>query len=327
MDIFKAIEDGNVEEARRLIEEDASVIESTDGFGLTPLRWAAFYGHKDIVDLLLDKGAKINPKEKGGRTPLYWAAKQGHMDVVELLVARGAVTKAGATKLLFVAAEDGCEALAKVAIENGGDVNASEGKDQEGWTPLTEASQKGQTEIVKLLLANGADVTVNWGGMTPLHQASNREIAKALVAHGADIRAKDKVGRSPLDTIPDAGATEVLLQKGKWEKRDLNGALNCAAGTHLVDTMRVLLDHGADINVRNRQGRTALSWAAQYGFLASLKLFLERGADANSRDKEGQTPLDWAIEMGNNEAAEILRAHANNPVSQAKKGFRWPWSR
>lgn len=327
MDIFKAIEDGNAEEARRLIEEDASVIESTDGFGLTPLRWAAFYGHKDIVELLLNRGAKINPKEKGGRTPLYWAAKQGHMEVVELLVAKGAITKAGATKLLFVAAEEGCVPLAEVAIANGGDVNASEGKDQEGWTPLTEASQEGQTEIVELLLANGADVTVNWGGMTPLHQASNREIAEALVAHGADIRAKDHVGRTPLNTVHDPGAIEFIIEQGKWDKNDLSKALNCAAYTYLVDTMRVLLDHGADINVRNRQGRTALSWAAQYGFLASLKLFLERGADANSRDKEGQTPLDWAVTMGHSEVAEILRAHANNPVSQAKKGFRWPWSR
>ena len=327
MDIFKAIEDGNVEEARRLIEEDASVVESTDGFGLTPLRWAAFYGHKDIVDLLLNRGAKINPKEKGGRTPLYWAAKQGHMDVVDLLVARGAVTKAGATKLLFVAAEEGCVPLAEVAIANGGDVNASEGKDQEGWTPLTEASQEGQTEIVKLLLANGADVTVNWGGMTPLHQASNREIAEALVAHGADTRAKDKVGRTPLNTVPDAGAMEVLLQKGGWEKRDISRGLNCGVYTGNAEIMRVLLDHGADINIRDRQGRTSISWAAQYGFKESLKLFLERGADITIKDNEGQTPLDWAVTMGNNEAAEILKAHTSNPVTQPKKGFRWPWNR
>ena len=43
-----------------MLRDTPDLVNTTDGWGLTPLRWAAFYGHKEIVELLLDKGAKIN---------------------------------------------------------------------------------------------------------------------------------------------------------------------------------------------------------------------------------------------------------------------------
>ena len=48
------------------------------------------FGHKEVVELLIDKGADVNAKGKYGRTPLHWAAHQGHWEIAELLIAKGA---------------------------------------------------------------------------------------------------------------------------------------------------------------------------------------------------------------------------------------------
>ncbi|KAL6407175.1 ankyrin repeat domain-containing protein [Ilyonectria robusta] len=77
---------------RRLLEKDADV-ESKDGYGRTPLSWAAAEGHEAIVQLLLENGADVQSKDKQGWTPLAWAAAEGHAAIVGMLVEKGADTK------------------------------------------------------------------------------------------------------------------------------------------------------------------------------------------------------------------------------------------
>ena len=62
-----------------------------DRFGFTPLREAAWYGHKEIAELLLDKGADVDAKDNnGGWIPLHYAAQKGHKEIAELLISKGA---------------------------------------------------------------------------------------------------------------------------------------------------------------------------------------------------------------------------------------------
>lgn len=98
--------------------------------GVYVLHWAAETGDLKIVKLLLDGGAKLEPKTHYDDTPLHWAAGKGHLEIVEELVKRGA----------------------KVNRKNG-----------DGMTPLHLAAQRDRVNVVKYLLANGADVNVKTG--------------------------------------------------------------------------------------------------------------------------------------------------------------------
>ena len=111
--------------------------------GNTPLHYAAFYGHKDVLELLLAKGADVNAKEDDDKTPLHFAAIKGRKEAVKLLLAKGA------------------------------DVNA---KEDTGETPLHYAAIFGYRDVAELLLANKADVSAkNRNGETPWKLASSGE--------------------------------------------------------------------------------------------------------------------------------------------------------
>ena len=92
---------------------------STLGFGATPLHWAAQYGHRDIVKLLMDNGAKPDKKDILGRTPLQRTAEKGHTDLVKLLVDRGADPNGE----LHYAVQSGRACLVQLLIDHGADPN------------------------------------------------------------------------------------------------------------------------------------------------------------------------------------------------------------
>ena len=126
--LLDAAEGGYIEDVKQAIAEGADV-NAKDGYrpvhklGLTPLNFAAMFGHTEIAELLIDKGADANAKdEKFGLTPLHNAAESGRKEIAELLISKGA------------------------------DVNA---KDTGGETPLDRAIKSKQTETVDLLRKHG----------------------------------------------------------------------------------------------------------------------------------------------------------------------------
>jgi ankyrin repeat protein len=155
---FEAAAIGNLDRVRALLEKDAGLANSYSTDGFTALGLATFFGHKDMVELLLTKGAKVNVASRNAMKvmPLHSAAAARRLD------------------------------LAAILINHGADVNAR----QEGdVTPLHEAAASGQMELVKLLLAHGADVDAKTrDGKTASQLAEDAGQAEAVMLlkkHGA----------------------------------------------------------------------------------------------------------------------------------------------
>jgi ankyrin repeat protein len=133
------------------LEEGADVNLSLKD-GSTALTCAASQGHPEIMRALLEKGADVNAKSRGNTTALMYAASDGYTDIVELLLERGADVNAKYTggSIDLTGASRLYTGVPPV-------------KREAGSTALIYAARHGHTEIVRLLLANGADVNARDG--------------------------------------------------------------------------------------------------------------------------------------------------------------------
>ena len=215
---------------------------ATSRFSLPGLHLASALGNETIVKMLLDNGADVNKEGKNGEAALHWAAAKGHKDIVQLLLVAGANVNAAAKQARSdidvlppehfdtlgywlrylsdsekqkqaLAAGQGLQIMGAIRV-----VFAA------GDTPLHSAAQWGHTEIVQLLLNNGAVVdAANESQQTPLHYASafrHKQVVELLVNAGADLNRKEKNGYSPLalaswpKSSPRNDVSELLIQKG-----------------------------------------------------------------------------------------------------------------
>ena len=124
-------------------------VNAKNGYGTTPLHWAARKGHTDVAKLLIEHGADVNAKEDyRGETPLHWAKDA---NIAQVLIEHGADVKAKSrwdTTPLHEASSMGHTDVAKLLIDHGADMNA---KDKDGRTPLLWAAYNGHTDVVKIL--------------------------------------------------------------------------------------------------------------------------------------------------------------------------------
>jgi len=106
-EIHDAAGSGDSETVKALLKDNPDLVFSRNTNDWTALHYAAWFGHKDVAELLLAGKAKVDAKANNGVTPLHWAAEKGHKDVVELLLASGAAVDArslnGSTPLHWAA--------------------------------------------------------------------------------------------------------------------------------------------------------------------------------------------------------------------------------
>ena len=172
-------------------------VNAKDKHGGTPLHRAAYKGQKEIIELLITKGANVKHSSHG--TPLDWAMMEGGRLFVRFLREHGGKTvgelKAEADRIIG-AAKDGDVEAVKQAIADRVDVNA---KDSGGSTPLHSAAYSGEAEVSELLIAEGAKVNVmDTLGKTPLdaQRRQKLEITALLRKHsgktGEELKAEGK---------------------------------------------------------------------------------------------------------------------------------------
>jgi len=302
--IHQAADAGDLAKVKAFIQEGVDV--NTNVHGCTPLHCAVRYGHKEVAQLLIAKGADVNAKDTRGRTPADLAINEGRKEIAKLLM-----SKSGDVSLHTAAYIGDLQKVQKF-IDAGANVDA---KDRKGQTALHYAAKAGQIAVAKLLIANGADV--NAGEWTPLQEAAynSKEMVELLLAKGADIN----TGKwPPLHSALDAGRfdiVELLLAKGADANitddkgnTPLHIAASYAAWRY-PKIIELLISNGADINAKDNNGKTALSYAIEYARTEIVELLIAKGVDVNTRDADDRTPLSYAQEKGYAEIAELLGKH------------------
>ncbi len=275
-EIHDAAQRGDLAKVKALLKDNPELVFSKDTNGVTPLHFAAGFGHLDVVALLLANKADVNASNQG-TTPLHAAVLNQHKEVADLLVASNAQVT------IFDAAGGGYLEKARALLkENPNLVFAKD--NNSGSTPLHLAARNDHKDVAELLLANNVNVDAkNLNAQTPLDLAAlggHKDMVELLLANKADISARDGNGDTPLLYATDD-----------------------------KDVVELLLHKKADINAKDNDGETALERAAATGRKEVVELLLAKGADVNAKDIGGKTPLDWAVSRGHKGVADLLRQH------------------
>jgi len=305
--------------------------DSANPEGQTALMVVARTGAVEAAKVLVDAGADVNARENwGGQTALMWAAAQHHPDMVKYLIdagadlnARGAVrnwqrkitseprpkdmNKGGFTALLY-AAREGCTECARHLVEAGADIDKA---DPDRVTPLNLALLNFHFDTAKYLVEAGADVD-KWDlyGRTPLYNAvdmntipaggrtdipsrdatTGYDVARLLLEKGANPDIQLKL-RPPYRNVPfDRGGDNILSTGATPLLRAAKASDN--------EVVKLLLAHGASVDLPNAEGITPLMTTAGVGHgsnptrgryktedqgVETLKILLAAGADINAR--------------------------------------------
>ncbi|XP_054585222.1 fibronectin type 3 and ankyrin repeat domains protein 1 [Eptesicus fuscus] len=175
-----------------------------------------------------------------------------------------------------------------------------------GLTALMVAAQKGYTRLVKILIANGTDVNLrNGSGRDSLMlacYAGHLDVVKCLRGHGASWRARDLGGCTALHWAADGGHCHVV----EWMLKDGCEVDAVDAGSGWTPLMRVsavsgsqrvaslLIEAGADVNTKDKDGKTPLMVAVLNNHEELVQLLLDKGADASVKNEFGKGVLDMA---------------------------------
>jgi cytohesin len=296
--------------------------------GSAALVWAVSRNDPEMVELLLRAGADVKAANEFGATPLYAAAGNSDPAMVKKLLAAGADANAallsGETPLIEAAGHGNLDTV-RALLAAKADPNGKDGKG--GQTALMWAVQQGQDPVVEELLRAGADVNLaSKSGFTPLMFAAQRgdvgaqgdvDTARILIRAGAKVN----------EVQPKFGVTPLIIASAMVHPK----------------MVELLLDNGADANVKESIGYTSLAWVVRdshYGIdyankekiVDIVKVLLKHGADPNFRmmnEKSkavndlsitGSTPLMLAAEVNNTEAVKVLLENGADPKATTLQG-------
>jgi len=242
---------------------------------ITPLQQAVLSGDRAAVQRLIRAGANVNAASRYGVTPLLLAAQRGHADLIDALLKAGASVKTAEAKL------------------------------PEGQTLLMHAARTGNVASLKALLAAGSNLhtrETRTGTTAAIWAATgNRaDAVRVLAEAGADLNVLSKVTSYPhtQNGVLLSGLEEgysyvgqTVLPRGGWS------AVMYAAREGAVDAARALADSGANLDLSDPEGTTALIIAIINGHYDVAGVLIEKGANPNIADIKGMTPLYAAVDM------------------------------
>ena len=305
---------GNAAVLRALLDAGATVAAADAALadGQTVLMLAARTGSVESVTLLSGHGANVNAAERRtGTTALMWAALDDRADAVRTLLAAGADANARSTVTAYPHTPPG---VIGDKVEEGASYVGQSVLPKGGWTALMYASRQGALRAATALAEAGADLNAaDPDGSTALMFAiinGHYDLATRLVDKGADVNLADRTGATPLYAAVDMHTMPTTFGRPDLTPPVVSGS---------VDTIRMLIAHGANPNARLKEkiikrvynagdprlgeGATPFMRASRGGDAAVMRLLLQAGADPALVQKNGNTPIHLAASVspsGNN---------------------------
>lgn len=289
------------------MEGSKKLLKSTFDNNKNGLILAVEQGHINIVKTLLNFGIKIKHRDKSTKSALVYAVISRNRDIVAILLSKGADinVKTLTSCLLIYAISNFDIGMVKLLIENKININV-ENKRQ--ITPLIYAVKKGRIDIVELLLESGIDINCrNSLGKTPLMYAllsnNSSNILEFLIDSGADINAKDKEGKS---VLMNAIILKKFLLIAKLVKAGANvNASDNNGKTVLMYSLVIcntaifgdIFSRVVDINAKDNDGNTALIHAIQSKSLYTVEMLLKRTPFYGFVNIHGETILIIASKL------------------------------
>jgi len=275
----------------------------------TPLHIAAIRGgNLEIVNLLLQSGAKPNARDKDDNTPLHYALAHKFQNIAQALIKAGAnvnlQNRSGNTPL-HAAASAGDAALANLLLHAASSINVT---NIFGSTPLHCALAYGTEEVALMLIEKGAVLITSTNGITQLHVAVIREMTNAvssLIALGADPNARDATGRTPLHHAALRGnlvCLSALIKAGA--NLDIQDSDSGESALHLAlywapaDVATALVSAGANVNLADKKNYNPVHYAAFQCNTNVAALLFKAGAELNRTNNDGMTPMDIVRSKG-----------------------------
>ena len=281
----------------------------------TAIQLAAAEGHQEIVKVLLVHGADINARYKYSGTALKCASESGHEAIVQMLLAHGDETNIYHEMFetaLQAAATKGHETIVKILLARGANVN---GHNPGRPTALQAASAGGHEAVVRILLGHGADINAHHEKYGTALQAASANgydvIVQVLLAHGADANTPHEFhGRAPnkaLSTVHFMAMLQMFLSNAPRAVIKRNKSLwniseeGCTA---MAESMRAsYVDRGTT------KYATALQAASLRGHEKIVRMLVDHGADVNAHHEDFGTALQAAATEGHESIVKILLAH------------------
>ena len=281
---------------------------------------AAYEGHSDIVQKLLDYDVDPDVVKNRGRSALFFAAQGGYMKALQAILSSGRaninLTDKNQLSPLHLASLGRSNEVVAFLIGKGANIDAV---DDSGNAPLSFACRIGNVDIVRTFLQAGAAVDLPDDTLwTPLHlvlqevKPETHEIVKLLLEYGANVNVRTDGGSMPPHIAAQEGDFDILrdlIAKGA----DINAEMS--KGTPLmravvnghVDAVEFLCENGANTSFSKTLGTSALHLALarnpNYDIVHKL---IKMGADVNAMDNNDDTPLALAVSEDNLELVELL---------------------
>lgn len=344
--LYQAIKHNNIKAVKFFIENNANVEIATFD-GTTPLVLAIEENKPKIVELLIKEGKAniygVYAKETE-KYPIYCAVKNKNLNMIKILLNNNFDLKRE-SYILSYAMENSDENIVKYLVENGADMYSYE------ITALYQAVLNLNPKLVEYFLDKGASI----------EKAGGTDVYGNIMMAAAGSKFNNSNDKSPVDlTLLEKSAensakiTQMIIDK--VDKKLINDSLEgktpliIAVGNSYIDTAKILIENGANINAVDFEGWSALSYAVNNGDIEIAKLLLENKAkikdelliaikspivesrinmmkllidnkaNINYTDENGFNPLNIAIESGDMEVTKFLITNGANVNSLMQDG-------